>query len=165
MLFRSEQEDKEKAKVLITKFLEWITTNPNKIKGVEKEFTITLDDVAVTGKIDLVMETPSGEFEVYDFKTGTSIKTKNEALEDPQMNLYPLAVKELYGKLPTKTTLFYIAMDKFVEIQIDPTHVNEQKVGFENIIKLILDEKFPAEHKRGQCHGCSYRPICDSAET
>ena len=162
---QKEQEDKEKAKVLITKFLEWITTNPNKIKGVEKEFTITLDDVAVTGKIDLVMETPSGEFEVYDFKTGTSIKTKNEALEDPQMNLYPLAVKELYGKLPTKTTLFYIAMDKFVEIQIDPTHVNEQKVGFENIIKLILDEKFPAEHKRGQCHGCSYLPICDSAET
>ncbi len=158
------KEDQEKAKVMIVKFLEWIASSPNKIEDVEKKFNMTLGGAKVTGKIDLVMKTPEGEYQVYDFKTGNSTKNAKEAAEDIQMNLYPLAVKESYGKLPVKSSLYYIAKDLIVDNEIIENNVMNYKKTLEDAAKSILNEEFEPIHEKGACFRCNFREICDYSE-
>jgi RecB family exonuclease len=159
-----EVEDKDRAKEMIKEFLAWMGTSPNKVKDVEKKFNMKIGDVTVVGKIDLVMETPQGEYQVFDFKTGKTTKTQKEAVEDTQMNLYPLAVKELYGKFPEKSTLYYIAKNLLVENKIEESNVFAVRDKLERAVESIIQENFEPEHEKGVCRFCAFRSICDHAE-
>lgn len=162
---QKEDEDKQSAKEMIREYLNWIKINPNEIVEVEKKFNMKIADVKVTGKIDLVMKTPKGEYQVFDFKTGNTSKSKKQATEDTQMNLYPLAVKDLYGKLPEKSSLYYIAKNLIIDNEIISKNVMDVKSKLERVVESILKEEFAPEHEKGACRNCNFKSICDYAES
>ena len=162
---KKEQEDLATAKEIIQTYLKWISENPNKAIDVEKRFKIEINGVPVTGSIDRVEKTPDGEYEVIDFKTGGVYETKNTIKENTQMNVYALAVGSLYGKLPEKTSLFYLREGKILENPIKTDNLEQVKSNLENITKSILNEEFEAKPEKGACYNCGFRSICDHIES
>lgn len=161
-----EQEDRAKAEAMLDTFLAWQATNPNTIIGSEKKFQFHLDGRPVRGFIDRVEQTPEGGYVVIDFKTGSkpSSITKNSIREDIQMNLYCLAVRELYGTLPVRASLYYIKENKTVDYF--PT--GESVGAFENtakeIIRAICSERFDPASSYQNCRFCDYGDLCENRE-
>ncbi len=160
-----EKQDKVKSKEMVKTYLEWAKKNPNTPVDVEPKFKIILNDVTISGKIDRVEQTPEGEYEVVDFKTGAAYKTKNTIKKDVQMNIYALGTEKLYGKLPKKTSLFYIKFDKLVTHFIKEEELNEFKIELEKIIESIFNEEFTAKPDFQKCSRCDYASICDEKGT
>ena len=161
----ASNQKKEEAKTLLQTFLAWNESNPNTPIAVEKEFNLELGGVKFKGFIDRVEQTPNGKYVVIDYKTGSDRITKNTIKDDVQMNLYALATKKLYGQLPEKTILYYLAKDKLVENEILSAKVAEVKELIENTVGLILDEQFPAKPEYKSCRFCNFWDICDEKET
>lgn len=161
---QKETQDKKSAKEMIETILEWLEKNPNKVKDVEKYFQIEIAGVKVSGKIDRVEITPEGEYEVIDFKSGRVYLTKNSIKEDPQMNLYALGVKKIYGKLPQKTSLFYIKEGKTVDYDISTDTLNNAVSKLEQITEAILKEDFTPTPDKDTCFRCNFKDICDFVE-
>lgn len=159
-----ESQDKDKSKEMIKTYLEWAENNPNTPVDVEPKFQIKLNDVTISGKIDRVEMTPDGEYEVIDFKTGYAYKTKNTIKEDVQMNIYALGTEKLYGKLPKKTSLFYIKHNKIVPHFIEEEKLNEFKESLGEKIESIFNEEFDAKPEYQKCSRCDYASICDAKE-
>ena len=105
-----ELEDRVKAEAMLDTYLSWQAANRNTIVAAEKKFQFPLNGRKVKGYIDRIEQTPEGEYVVVDFKTGSkpSSLTKNSVLSDIQLNLYCLAVKEMFGKLPQRASFYYI---------------------------------------------------------
>ncbi|MGI0094361.1 MAG: RecB family exonuclease, partial [Nitrosotalea sp.] len=144
--------------------LEWLTKNPNKVKDVEQDFEIEIVGVKVKGRIDRVEITPDGEYQVIDFKSGSAYLTKNTIKEDPQMNLYALGVKKIYGKLPQKASLYYIKDDSMVDYNVTTDTLNNAVSILEQITESILKEDFTPTPGKDTCFRCNFRDICDFAE-
>jgi len=161
----ASNQKKDEAKTLLKTFLAWNEANPNTPIEVEKEFNLELGGVKFRGFIDRVEQTPSGKYVVIDYKTGSDRITKNTIKDDIQMNLYAMATEKLYGELPEKTILYYLAKDKLVENEILSSKVNEVKESIENTVGLILDEQFTAKPEYKSCRYCSFWDICDEKET
>ena len=64
--------------------------------------------VPITGSIDRVEKAFNNELEIIDFKTGGVYENNKSIKENPQMNIYALAVQKRYGKLPTRASLFLL---------------------------------------------------------
>ena len=92
---------------MLDTYLAWQAANRNTIVAAEKKFQFPLNGRKVKGFIDRIEQTPEGEYVVVDFKTGAkpSSLTKNSVPADIQLNLYSLAIKEMFGKLPTACIL------------------------------------------------------------
>ncbi len=159
-----ETQDKDKSKEMVKTYLEWAEKNPNTPVDVESKFKIKLNNVTISGKIDRVDMTPDGEYEVIDFKTGYAYKTKNTIKEDVQMNIYALGTEKLYGKLPKKTSLFYIKDNKLVPHFIEEEKLNEFKKSLSGKIESIFNEEFDAKPEFRKCGRCDYASICDAKE-
>lgn len=81
------------------------------------------------------------------------------------MNVYALAVDNLYGKLPEKTSLFYLREGKILENPIKTDNLERVKSNLENITKSILNEEFEAKPEKNACYNCGFRSICDHVES
>jgi len=62
------------------------------VLGSEVPFTYTVDGVTVRGTIDRVERTADGGVRVVDLKTGRTLVTGTEIADNPQLQLYQLAV-------------------------------------------------------------------------
>ena len=165
--FESETQENQKkteAKEMIRNYLRWLATNPNVPVDVEKEFLIEIGGVPFKGFIDRVEQTPNGEFEVVDFKTGYAKETAKTIREDPQMNVYALAVQKVYGKLPKKASLFYVKHDKLVPYEVAQSQVDKVKEELAETTAAILEEKFDATPSFQTCRSCPYQDLCDFKE-
>jgi len=162
---KKEKEDYENAKKMIQTLLQWYQNNPNVSIDAEKRFQIKIAGVQVNGSIDRIEQSPSGEYQVIDFKTGKAYETSNSIKQDTQMNVYALAVQDLYGKLPEKTSLFYIKENKMVDNLIKTDTVEKVKNTLEDITKAILNEEFEAKPEKGACFFCNFKSICDFVES
>ena len=159
-----EGQDKTTSKDMVKTYLEWAEKNPNTPVDVEPKFKISLNDVTISGKIDRVEMTPEGEYEVIDFKTGGVYKNKNTIKDSIQMNVYALGTEKLYGKLPKKTSLFYIKHNKIVPHFIEEEKLTEFKEKLGDTVDDIFSEKFPANPDNWKCSRCDYAAICDDKD-
>jgi len=169
-MFRSYQNKTEykrstdRIKTMVNTYLEWERKSPNEVVAKEVDFQIEVDGVQFIGRIDRVEKNPQGEFEVIDFKSGNVRKSRNTIKTDPQMNIYALGVKQLYGKLPKKASLFYLE-HRTVTYDITEEQVDEALKPIKQMIKLILDEKFEPTPSIQACMFCDYQSVCDAKVT
>jgi DNA helicase-2/ATP-dependent DNA helicase PcrA len=155
-------EAKSKAKNMILTYLKWRSTNLNSVVEAEQKFNIEIGKVPFNGSIDRIEKTPDGDYEVIDFKTGGVYETKNSIKENFQMNVYAMAAKKLYGKLPRKASLFYLKKDKIISNNIDLQQVNSVQKILEDKVNSILAEDFRPIPSYDTCRRCDYLNICDS---
>jgi DNA helicase-2/ATP-dependent DNA helicase PcrA len=162
-----EQEDRASAEKMLQYFVRWcaerkeLGCNP---VSAETQFEIEVAGKKLKGFIDRIDMTPSGEYEVFDYKTGKSTLSRNEIKEDIQMNAYSLAVQAIYGKLPATATLLYVRNEKPVVYQVtkDSVQQSEQEIG--SLVNGILAEQFEPTPSYGTCKFCDYWNICEAKE-
>ncbi len=167
-IFRSYQnqvdEDKavERAEKMIDTYLKWEGASHNTLVGTELPFEVNIGNVSFAGRIDRLERNPEGRFEVIDFKSGSSSKSKKDTIVDPQLNIYAKAVEELKGELPVKATLFYVEKDKAVEYPISAESVRDSMTLIGKTAEDILEENFRPTPSFRACMFCPYKSICDA---
>ena len=80
------------------------------------------------------------------------------------MNIYALGTEKLYGKLPKKTSLFYIKDNKIIPHFIKEEELGKFKTELGNKIESIFNEEFDAKPEYRKCSRCDYASICDKKE-
>ncbi|KUG15735.1 atp-dependent dna helicase uvrd/pcra [hydrocarbon metagenome] len=161
-----EEKDRETAEALLDTYLSWQAGNPNRILEVEKRFQISLGGRLVRGAIDRIEETPDGGIVVIDFKTGSKSGniSKNTIQQDMQMNLYSLAVRELYGKLPVRASLYYLAPNKTYDYQPTVETIGSFEERVVNLIRAVCAEEFSPTPDYQMCRWCDYKDFCEEGE-
>ena len=164
---KKEEEDKSYAEKMLDFFVKWCSERM--VAGytpfaAEKKFEIDLAGKKVVGFIDRIDMTPSGEYEVFDYKTGRSSLTGSQIRTDIQMNLYSLAIERLYGKLPSSANLLYLRRENKMAYDLDSNSVAEAKKSMVELIEDILAEKFEPRPEYNTCRFCDYWSICEAKE-
>lgn len=143
----------------------------------EEWFNIkTEDGHELRGLIDRVDEEPDGEH-IIDYKSGQS-RTTYKALQDPldmkamQLSIYSLARFKKTGKIPYKSSFFYVEPTKGNKVQkgeyrTAPKRTEEQLNKVEEFINDICNEiasnvetyNFPA-NEQANCFWCDFKDKC-----
>ena len=118
------------------------------------------------GFIDRIEQTPGGGYVVIDFKSGKKPAdiTKKSLPENIQLNLYAMAVQELYGKLPERATLFYLRDNKRVDYEPTVDSIVAFSELLEKLIAGILAGEFSARPDYIRCGWCPYGDLCERCE-
>ena len=132
--------------------------------AAEKDFEIEVAGKKVIGFIDRIDLTPSGDYEVFDYKTGKSTLNGNTIRSDIQMNLYSLAIEKLYGKLPQSANLLYLRKEKKLSYDAKQDAVAKSKEEMVSLIDGILNERFGPMPDYDTCRFCDYQSICEAKE-
>jgi len=161
-----ELEDRVKAEAMLDSYLSWQAANRNTIVAAEKKFQFPLNGRKVKGYIDRIEQTPEGEYVVVDFKTGSkpSSLTKNSVLSDIQLNLYCLAIKEMFGKLPARASFYYIKENKMVDYFPTEETVGAFAETAKSIISAVCSEQFDPTPAYQTCRFCDYADLCEKKE-
>ncbi|MCE9653235.1 MAG: ATP-dependent helicase [Nitrosarchaeum sp.] len=167
-IFRSYQNKTDenramnRAEQMIDAYLKWENSTKNTLVETELPFEVKIGEITFTGRIDRLEKNKDGKFEIVDFKSGSSVKSKNKAKIDPQLNIYAKAVEKIKGELPVKASLFYVEKDKMVEYDVSVESVKEALEPIEEMTKEILKENFEPTPSTQACMFCSYQSICDA---
>jgi DNA helicase II / ATP-dependent DNA helicase PcrA len=118
------------------------------------------------GYIDRIELTPEGGYVVIDFKTGSlsSAPSKNTIRADIQMNLYCLAVREMYGKLPVRASLYYIKDNKMIDYFPTEETIAAFEEAAKEIIAAVCAERFDPTPSFQNCRFCDYEDLCEAKE-
>ena len=118
------------------------------------------------GFIDRIEQTPEGEYVVVDFKTGLkpSSLTKNSVLSDIQLNLYSLAIKEMFGKLPRRVSFYYLKENTMVDYLPTEESVGAYAETTRSIISAVCAEQFDPTPSYQTCRFCDYADLCGTKE-
>jgi len=164
---KKEQQDRTSLTPALESYQKWSSSNPNEIVALELKFTTYIGGFKINGLIDRVEKTPDGEYVVVDYKTGKG-KTKVDAPNSPQLNLYALALKENpdFGKYPVKAMFFFVEKpegEQLIEYEVDPEKIQEVKSILEGYVAAIQEKKFDATPGMKTCEWCEYSDICKEA--
>ncbi len=121
----------------------------------EWPFSLALPNIPLTinGKIDAVYETVDG-VEIRDFKTGTSIRTPEQAKSrvsgSQQLTLYALAWRELRGNMPEKLTLDFVETEQLNSIKKQPRSLETLEAKLSVMVEQLQAGQYPPgrDHKR-----------------
>lgn len=129
-------------------------------KFLEKSFTLKIDEIILSGRIDRIDQLEDGTYEVIDYKTGSN--NQKNLNKDLQLSIYALACRDSL-KLPvSKLSLYFI--DDLEKVSTVRTKADLEKCKIE-ILKYAEGLKksdfspVPGYH----CGFCDYRLICSKA--
>ncbi|QDM56256.1 Cas4 exonuclease [Gordonia phage ReMo] len=136
----------------------WIT--PEGKPAVELYFMIELDGIRVRGYIDAVVELPTGELRVRDYKTGATPG------DDFQLAVYALAISMMFGVEKPETGDYYMAGKKGKvgkpTAPYDLTDWTKEKIteAFHDVERGIEAANFEAKPEASKCAFCDVSYHC-----
>jgi DNA helicase-2/ATP-dependent DNA helicase PcrA len=164
-----EHEDRKAAESMLQYFVNWCAERKSlgcTPFAAEKEFEIEIaNGKKMKGFIDRIDLTPSGNYEVFDYKTGRSMLTSNSVKKDIQMNGYSLAVKAMFGKSPLTANLLYLRNGKPTTYVLTDDTVKQAEKEISSLVNDILGEQFSPTPGPFICKYCDYASLCDAKET
>ncbi len=129
---------------------------------LEQPFSLRVDDLRVTGRIDRVDRHPDGVYEIIDYKTG-SAKRAAELQRDLQLGVYALAAREVFRFDPLRLSYYYLETSERVTVDKPQDRLAEDRRTIVNVAEGIRAEMFPAKPDRMKCSGCDFRMLCPSS--
>jgi DNA helicase-2/ATP-dependent DNA helicase PcrA len=162
---KKEGEDLARAEAMLKYYLEWQAKNRNEPLAAENRFEFTFDGHRVKGKIDRLEETPSGEMEIIDFKTGKHPPSLKELDEHLQLHLYGLAVQSKFGRMPRTASLLYLEKGKPMTISFDQPRMEAFQTRLKNDIDRIMREEFGPTPSYQTCSYCDFQSVCEAKAT
>jgi superfamily I DNA/RNA helicase/RecB family exonuclease len=85
-------KERERARVMVRKFLAWHRANPRELVAVEQKLRAQVGAVEITGRVDRLERDPDGRAIVVDLKTGSTPVPSTDLDRHPQLGVYQLAV-------------------------------------------------------------------------
>lgn len=89
--------------------------------------------------------------------------TKAGIREDTQMNIYCMAVQEIYGKLPARASLYYLRDDRMIDYIPDEESIAKFRERVHGMIAAVCAEEFGARPSYMGCQRCDYTDLCEAA--
>jgi DNA helicase-2/ATP-dependent DNA helicase PcrA len=129
---------------------------------LEQPFSLRLDELRLTGRIDRVDRHQDGSYEIIDYKTG-SAKRAAELQRDLQLGVYALAAREVFRFEPLRLSYYYLETSERVTVDKPQERLAEDRQAIRNVAEGIRAELFPAKPDRMKCGGCDFRMLCPSA--
>ena len=77
-----------------------------------------------------------------------------------QLNLYSMAVQQIYQVLPEKAEFFYLKDEKRVSYLPTEETIQAFTGTLNTLIGGITREEFPSKPDNQRCQWCAYRPLC-----
>lgn len=157
----------ERAVEMIRKFVSYHSASPNKVIGVEAEFSVVVARAHIRGSVDRLEVTAEGDLFVVDFKTGATAISGKDALTNKQMQSYQLAIEEGgFTRLhPSRITagaeLVYLGSStQSVSTRKQPPIESDQvRNEIEIIAEKMSDFEFLATINK-RCTQCAVRAAC-----
>ena len=129
---------------------------------LEQPFSLRVDGLRLTGRIDRVDRHPDGTYEVIDYKTG-SAKRATDLQRDLQLGVYALAAKEVFRFDPLSLSYYYLETGDRVTVDKPQERLDEDRQTIVTVAEGIRAERFPAKPDRMKCSGCDFRLLCPSS--
>lgn len=135
--------------------------NKNKIIGLEEKIYIKVDSsnkYLLSGVVDRIDETPEGNIEIHDYKTGMRLPTQKEIEEEEQLSLYHIGVRDALGYSNKRITLVwhYLMFGQEFILHKSDEELNETKNKIVKIIEEIENTKEFIAIKGPLCNYCEY---------
>ncbi|MBM3774202.1 MAG: Dna2/Cas4 domain-containing protein [Acidobacteria bacterium] len=131
-----------------------------KIVEREFDFVFALEDLVLTGQIDLWFE-EQGELILTDYKSGGG-DAGDYAL---QLQLYALALERLRGRLPDRACVFLLASNAAVEISLAPLFLEAARQTVRDFREAQAKLEFPLREGE-HCRRCPfYRGMCPAGRS
>jgi len=86
------EKERERARVMVDKFLAWHRDNPRELVAVEQKLRAQVGAVEITGRVDRLERDPDGRAIVVDLKTGSTPVPSTDLDRHPQLGVYQLAI-------------------------------------------------------------------------
>jgi len=129
---------------------------------LEQPFSLRVDGLRLTGRMDRVDRHPDGSYEVIDYKTG-SAKRAADLQRDLQLGVYALAAREVFRFDPLSLSYYYLETSERVTVDKPEERLEDDRQTIVKVAEGIRAELFPARPDRMKCSGCDFRLLCPSA--
>lgn len=135
--------------------------------GLEKRIQIDLDKLGVykmEGYIDRLSYTPDNVYEIHDYKTGKTLPSKEQTLEDRQLALYSMAVKSQYPNAKEIHLIWhYLHFNQDITSSRNEHELEKLRQETIEVIREIEKKTAKADfptHKSMLCGWCEYKDQC-----
>lgn len=146
------------------------------VLSVEEKFEIRLPGLAVPvqGRVDAVMEDPSGTITVIDYKTSSTRPTQIDVDHNLQMTLYGIWARERWPDREINLRMDYLIKSKknpaLIKFKTSRTELNELELAqlfrkvYNHICMLSSEVIDPLPVASWKCASCGYRHACRNHE-
>lgn len=164
----------ERAMAMITRFVNYHERNlqSRKIVGVEQRFVLKIGRAVINGSADRIEINSDGELYIIDFKTGKTVISENEALDNLQMAAYQLAaVMGKYKELTDSTKvagaeLAFLGHERkktFIALRTQAPLTDEFQAAIQERIQNIAEGMGAATYVAtigDKCENCGVKSSC-----
>lgn len=136
------------------------------INSVELKIPVKINDYSFNCILDRVDTDNNGNYKIYDYKTGKKTISHSSAMNDLQLSLYQLALKEKYKDCQTVSlNWYYLREDKIVTVEHTEEKISQLKNKILYLIeKIKIDKEFTAK-KSVLCDWCYFWEECEVMTT
>lgn len=134
------------------------------VVGLEQKVEFSLDGEGaypMVGYIDRLMKVKDGVWEIHDYKTSTTLPSREEIDADTQLPLYQLGISKMFDGVEEVALVFhYLFFDE--ELRTHRTWEQIHDLGrrtIEKIDRIASAREFPAKQS-ALCDWCEFQAIC-----
>lgn len=161
--FEKKQEFIERGKNAIeNNFAKFTEPNPKNILSTEYRMETKFENVLLKGFADRISKTPNGEILIYDFKTGSYKKVKEDDDYYNQLRFYKFLYEEINPdkKVLSTSLVFFEEGCKESAPEFNTDSNNEIKEKIKKAIDNIKNLNFEPKEDKNICKYCNYKLIC-----
>jgi hypothetical protein len=161
--------ERERAGAMVDKLVQWVASNPRRLLAIERDFTVSLDDVELRGRVDRLEVDAAGRPVVVDLKTGKASPTSGDIAEHAQLGAYQAAIEAgafpEYGTEPGGAALLQLGTStKEAKEQVQPPLAAAEDPGWARALvrrtgQVMAASTFAAV-RNDRCRVCPVRTSC-----
>lgn len=166
--FLDEKHQKERFRVgseALVRFYNAEKAKGSRPKFIEKDFSFMLENNKISGRFDRV-DMEDNDAVIIDFKTSEitrQIDADKRAKESMQLDLYALAYKNIFGKLPKRAELHFLESGIVGSNEVKEKDIEKITGKIHGVSEGIRKQSFNATPAFKACTYCAYSQICPSA--
>ncbi|MDD5595567.1 MAG: UvrD-helicase domain-containing protein [Candidatus Omnitrophica bacterium] len=165
-LDKKHQEDRFRiGREALVRFYNQEKSKPSNPAYIEKDFSFMLENNKISGRFDRV-DLEGSEVVIIDFKTSEITKqvdANKRVKESMQLDLYALAYKNIFGKLPKRVELHFLESGIIGSDSVKENDLEKITDKIREVSAGIRKEHFSATPTYMACRYCAYNQVCPFA--
>ena len=132
------------------------------INSVELKISVKINDFSFNCIIDRLDIDDNGNYKIYDYKTGKKPISYSAAMNDLQLSLYQLAIRENYKDSQTiSLNWYYLRENKIITVEHTEDKISQLKNKILYLIEKMKSDKELSAKKSILCDWCYFWEECE----